>query len=515
MQVQCPMPGGTAVTMTTDPVQKVSWGPLTRVEASQEARDLIKAYIANPEDKDDGGEKEPKKEKTKEKDVAKFPISTQSTQQTSISTKDNNTVTNVTGISRVKADASSLAPRAPPSTPPDSIFQHAFSMPTLPVLNRISDITLVEQYRLQRAADPGLFDRDTAAIKQGLLNAKLERGGEPRLLENEYTVKLASREDAATAERWAHGRIVQMRSRGNTITSTPAANPEDVKIRGGETEKRPKKNTIISIPADDKVDPLREAEMRRRAHELAPTDEVLRRLAPARPTYMLPHNVEDGPAPVKGTDTTTEKEPGGLSLLYHARLVRRELKERLQSVNLSSHVSKVTSYGTVRHQSSVKREVGDHGEKRTVKTWIEITEVYEVPSAAALDWSDVVHAVDADEDDSEDGAKKRMAVGKDKKKDSKGKGKATGRIARRYHKPSVSEVDSDDTDGDFGSNIPDDGSAGEEIFYDPDETRAESLFASITGYGRVTPVHLNRKLQSLRGIIAELRGNNKVKETEE
>ncbi|KAK4947659.1 hypothetical protein LTR10_013605 [Elasticomyces elasticus] len=520
MQVQCPMPGGKTVTMTTDPVQKVSWGPLTRVEASQEARDLIKAYIASPEDKDVGGEKDPKTGKTKENDVAKVQTSAQATERAGVITKENDTATTVTSTPATKANTTYLArknPGPPPSTPPDSIFHHALSMPTLPVLNRISDVNLVEQYRLQRATDPERFDRETATIKQGLLNAKLERGGKPSLLENEYTVELASREDATTVERWIHGRVVvQMRSRGNTLTNSPTANVEDVKIRGGEVEDRPKKNTIVSIPADNKVDETTVTEMRRRAHELAPTDAVLHRLAPGRAPAMLPHNAEDGPVPAKGTDTTAKKEPSGLSLLNKARQVRRELKERLQSVNLGSHVSKVTSSGTIRHQSSVKREIGDHGEKRTVKTWIEITEVYEVPSAAALDWSDVVHAVDADENDGDDDTKtKRKAVGKDKKKSTMGKAKATGRIARNYPEPSISEADSDDSDGDFGSNVPDNGSTGEEVFYDPDESRAEMLFRSISGFGRVTPVHLNRKLESLRGIIAELRGNNQVKETQE
>jgi hypothetical protein len=40
----------------------------------------------------------------------------------------------------------------------------------------------------------------------------------------------------------------------------------------------------------------------------------------------------------------------------------------------------VSNYRAVRHQSNVKREIGDHGGKRAVKTWIEITKVYKVPT---------------------------------------------------------------------------------------------------------------------------------------
>src|ERR1700753_3196174 len=38
------MPGGTAVTIQTDPVQKVVWGPTSRVEACSEAKKLIKQW---------------------------------------------------------------------------------------------------------------------------------------------------------------------------------------------------------------------------------------------------------------------------------------------------------------------------------------------------------------------------------------------------------------------------------------------------------------------------------------
>ncbi len=36
------VPGGTSVTMQNDPVQKVVWGPDSRVEASGRSQDLVK-----------------------------------------------------------------------------------------------------------------------------------------------------------------------------------------------------------------------------------------------------------------------------------------------------------------------------------------------------------------------------------------------------------------------------------------------------------------------------------------
>lgn len=516
MAVQCPLPGGTTVTMTTDPVQKVSWGPLTRVEASQEARDLVRQYIASNEDKDisdekrnhiedqnGGNEKETKDEKTKEKDAGKTPTSVQAPEQSN--SNDNDTATTVTGTSATEADANGLTsriPRPPPPTPPDSIFRHALSMPTLPVLNRISDVNLVEQYRLQRAADPEAFDKETAAIKQGLVNAKLARGGRPRLLKNEYTVELASREDAATAERWAQGRIVQMRSRGNTLTNPPAVNADEIKIRGGEVEDHAK-DTGKPNKKGDGFD------------HFAFSEAELQRLATSQAPPMLAYNIEDGPEQTSQTKTSEKTAVAGSSLLDKARKVRDDIKDRLQAVDLSSHVSKVTSYGTVRHQSSVKREVGDHGEKRTVKTWIEITEVYEVPNAAAFEWSDVVAALDADEVIDNADAKKRKALGA--YRNAKGKSKAhRGGLDTKNRSPSMKDIDSEDNDP-FDSLFGD--SEGEPlrepIILDPDESRAESLLRSLSRFGRVTPGGLTRKMESLRGIMAELRGKKELKESAE
>lgn len=85
-------------------------------------------------------------------------------------------------------------------------------MPTLPTLRQNSDVNLVEQYRIQRASDPEAFDVQTRAIKRGLVEAKVARGGTSELLTNEYTVDLASREDAAMVGQWTTGRIAHMRS---------------------------------------------------------------------------------------------------------------------------------------------------------------------------------------------------------------------------------------------------------------------------------------------------------------
>ena len=108
-------------------------------------------------------------------------------------------------------------PMPPPGTPhpepnePSEQNQPNFvspslSMPTLPILHSISDARLVNQYRQERTANPVSFDRKTHEISERLLRAKIRRGGANRLSQGDYTVELASREDATQADDWEHNK---------------------------------------------------------------------------------------------------------------------------------------------------------------------------------------------------------------------------------------------------------------------------------------------------------------------
>ncbi len=87
-------------------------------------------------------------------------------------------------------------------------------MPTVPQLTHpAARPDLVSSYRVERRSDPVLFDVITQSIRDDLVRAKVARGGIGHLLREEYTVELASREDAAHLERMNDGR-----SRASTIT---------------------------------------------------------------------------------------------------------------------------------------------------------------------------------------------------------------------------------------------------------------------------------------------------------
>lgn len=86
------------------------------------------------------------------------------------------------------------------------LLKHSLSMPTRPSFHSISDAALVATYSVERAKDPAAFDKKTASIRDSLIAEKIRRGGSNFLAHGDYTVALASREDAAKAERWKHGK---------------------------------------------------------------------------------------------------------------------------------------------------------------------------------------------------------------------------------------------------------------------------------------------------------------------
>ncbi|OAG33814.1 hypothetical protein AYO21_12088 [Fonsecaea monophora] len=563
MSVQCPMPGGTVVTETTDPVQKVSWGPISRIEASEEARELISLWRdavkdakktkakGKGEDDSDDSDQPDKPMKTKNADkrgnapkvVAGFHGGggSGSKDQQNIYANDDLTPTNA---SQAETEATTDSQRSrgflqpPPPTPPDTIFHKthsvaaALSMPTLPSLHRISEPQLVEQYRLQHATDPEAFEKETRAIKKGLVDAKVARGGKPRLLKNEYTVELASREDAETAEKWVRdqGRtfgISDVRSRANsTFTASDAASGSEelaLKMRGGEME----------------IGELATAESEEKEGEKqAKVEETPKQKHPA-----AVHDREDRAISAKPQNKQNRSPRSAKSAKYtllRSKPTLRSVRSQVSRLDLSEHVSKITTYGSVRHQHSVKREAGDHGEKRTVRTWIEVTEVYEVPTSKSLTFKDVVAAVDEDAEDydsasdgegwesenddgwSEDSGESDSDTAKQTgkknhhKSNAKSKGKPKPSIASKSEKggyesdsSSTSAASSTTSDYDSASHP-----AGVRLsgpgYHDPSETDSEALFHSLSRFGEVNESSISQVSRDLRALMAGLRIDGKL-----
>ncbi|KIW58688.1 hypothetical protein PV05_03187 [Exophiala xenobiotica] len=488
MSVECPIPGGSTTTVTVDPVQNVSWGPITRVEASKEARDLVKQYLAGSEDSGDENDNRMDQE-SKAQSLKHTPTPVLATEQ--LGGEDESATTTSSHVGTDSSNLTMRIPRPPPPSPPESIFRAAMSMPTLPVLNRISDVALVEQYRVQRAADPQAFDKENRAIKQGLMDAKVARGGRAKLLKNEYTVELASREDATTAEKWSSANIVKMRSRGNTLTAPSttegtltASAMEALQIRGGESQPN------------------------RQATQVSGADNI----AQSASCWTGHVEVPDarGIAAEKLKHENVKVKPSKLS--------PRQLKARLRSLDLASHVAKATSYGSIRHQHSEQREIGDHGEKRTVKTWIEITQVYEVPAPQTLSLTDIVAAVEMESDVKEESnSDGEASVKNDKKtkdmKDMKAKAKAKARRGKATRKNSVTDTVTSDDDSDAeNESTPNE---GEEEVLQP-ETQPEYLLRALTHFGEdINPTRLTEMADGLRRIVADLRNSGSLREDEE
>jgi hypothetical protein len=179
MATECPLPPVVVQTMVTDPIVVTSLGSDTTISASAEAIAILKQH---------------KKNKKHEKRGR----------------------TSVKPVPRGQHASGAITPhmRPPPPTPPEhATFPSTLSTPHLPVFHHYTDEALLQQYQVERAKEPRAFDQQTAKIKQYLLNAKIERGGVGFLEESEYSVDLASREDA----RKVQGMTIQ-RNRGMTET---------------------------------------------------------------------------------------------------------------------------------------------------------------------------------------------------------------------------------------------------------------------------------------------------------
>jgi hypothetical protein len=518
MSVQCPLPGGTSVTMQTEPVQKVSWGPISRIEASDQAKYLVREFrqavkaLKNARAKRASGKNDKYKESETDGEETGKPDKSLSTPVESVTTKDGLTRETAsvayTGVSTgsVGTPNSRGFLRAPPGTPPDSIFVKApsaaaaLSMPTLPTMHQIADPALVELYRAKHAADPDAFEQETLDIKQGLIEAKVNRGGIPVLLREEYTVELACREGAEMTEKWFKGQgkdreFPGIRSRSNSLKDQPSTG--SLKMRGGEIEE----DTTTAAPENCKV---------------GNSDETT-----TIPILELPEPHLDTKRTTKEPATTKNKSDA--KRVTSPELKVHVIKTALSTLDIPANVSKITTYGTVRHQTSVKREASDHGEKRTVKTWIEITEVYHVPKPENLTLKDIAAVIEQevenefesdweDDSDSDDAAGEKETDRMKKKAKGKNANKATG-------KASASDSDAlSDSDSGSASDHESIGAADDGEAINPGPTAAESLFRSLStleGKGNVNAGSIDRLASDLGALMAGLRADDLLASQEE
>jgi hypothetical protein len=293
MERSCPFPPMLEETMVTDPIVVTSLGSDTTISASAEAIAILKQH---------------KKDKrlSKASNKAEKPV-----------------------LQEHHSGAVTPHMRPPPPTPPEyASLRYTLSTPNLPVFHHYTDHALLQKYEVERAEDPLAFDRKTAEIKQFLLKAKIERGGVGHLEDSEYSVDLASREDA----RKVQGMTIQ-RHRGMTETSTNY---------GGDTTTCSAKN----VPESTEV----------------PTPQ--------------PTNNEASISKVRHRCGSSHKLKGSPSDLP-------------TDFNFAEHVAKYITSGSIRHQHS-RKVIQDHrGTKTTLKTWIEITQEINVPNADLLTWEDV------------------------------------------------------------------------------------------------------------------------------
>ena len=553
MSVQCPMPGGSSVTVQSDPVRKVLWGPVSRVEASGQATDLVKelrqAAKAVKKSKAKGKNKRKNDESDAEDADAGKPtkfaknrgflgVAKQTVNATaeSATTEERNTPETASiADTEASTDSTGLAKRrkflrAPPATPREEVFvgsptsAAAMSMPTLPMMHHIADLELVEKFRLQNAKNPTAFEKETKEIKDGLIEAKIKRGGLGFLLREEYTVELASREGAEIAEKWAKGQGRSrehpgLRSRGNSLNSQPSTG--SLKMRGGEGDERP-----MSTTAAPKVIETTPPTTIFGYHVLPPVSMRVPHPSPASSAAEVDDDIDvpvlEHPVPIAEVDEpTTTTEPAATETKQSPKqdsklkFSVKAIKKALSHLNIADNVTKVTTHGSVRYQSSVKREASDHGEKRTVKTWVEITEVYDVPAPQKLTVNDIALAIEQEEEDEaatddewesdnsdSDPGEKEIA----RKKKGKAKGKAK---KSSHHVSSASDTSSTstDSDSDSASDSASVNSADDGIYHDPNDGPG-SLLHSLFRLGEsASDENLTRISNDMGALIAGLGGN--------
>jgi hypothetical protein len=267
---------------------------------------------------------------------------------------------------RHASGGTTLRLRPPPSTPLEQdAFPHTLSTPHLPVFHHYTDQLLLEQYLVDRAKDPVAFDLQTSKIKKYLLDAKIERGGSRHLEESEYSVDLASREDAARVQRMAIQRHRGMTDT-DSIRSFSLEQPTVMPQRPPEYSEQP----VAPLSAQD-------------AH--------------------LKHVEASNKKGKADSDGTTAR----------CSTVNRELPK---DFDFATHVAKYTTSGSMRHQHQRTVLEDENGIKTVLKTWIEITQEIQVSSAEQLGWEDIKAAIK----DAKSAVKEEKTNAKDIKQDDEG-----------------------------------------------------------------------------------------------
>jgi hypothetical protein len=232
MEKDCPLPSTRTVTTTTDPVVKVSWGPDKHMFASGEAMKIGKRLREKEKAKMKAELKRNKKEMgllsgdSSDRGPHKMfsdelLIDGLKVKFAELETGGQEGAEDEAGQIREQYDGpftmkQKESPMPPPGTPHTELddqvehldreqLKHSLSTPTLPTFHSVSDAALVAKYRSERAKEPAAFDKKTAGIKHSVRTAKLRRGGSDFLKQGDYTVELASREDAATVDKWQNG----------------------------------------------------------------------------------------------------------------------------------------------------------------------------------------------------------------------------------------------------------------------------------------------------------------------
>lgn len=411
MEQECPIPPATVSTTITDPVVKVSWGPETTVAASKQAVKIARKVLglkrlkfrkkgkgkhrgkgkqkkkrqqqrrrrrgnlgkkATLDDNEKGGRGEPgvdhhpaeqstadlgddektmdmSQSNTSPPNIPKSLNSESGFYNNSEDDDDNDRAQDGGGLTP-RPTGSRPRSRAPPPTPPDLAppLHPSLSLPTLPVFHAISDPTLVDQYRTQRAGDPTVFDQKTKEIKRAMERAKVERGGKKGLNVGDYTVELASREDAERVEKWVEGLKFSGRDRGENS----GENEDEMDIDGQDS-------------GQEDVGGL--------------TTQTTAMQCQPDGTAIVDHEQNNSFQKKTGADKSK----------------RMQRKSSFPTdFNLSKHVCKYICSGSVRHQHSSTVETREGGERTViVKTWIEITQETTVPKSESATWDDVIEAM--------------------------------------------------------------------------------------------------------------------------
>lgn len=90
------------------------------------------------------------------------------------------------------------------------------------------------------------------------------------------------------------------------------------------------------------------------------------------------------------------KRPSKHSEHLNAERLLREFEAKFNSLDLFSRARQGTTHGHLRLQLAVSRKTDANGEKRTVETWIEITQVYEIPAVQQVSFTDVLAYAEAE-----------------------------------------------------------------------------------------------------------------------